>query len=466
MASRPAFARFLNLDYGAPVMRQPIRFSSDTETQIPQLSDTEPEFATRPTAASPLAAVHRTVRRNNSAALRAILVIVLVALLAMLAYLISLSSRPSVTSLLPEPGTVSEPGLVTVEARVTAAKPIEQVTLSIDGVTITPAVTTIGDRSWIVRFQSVFPRGTHTAIVKVRDSKGGQQTQTWSFEASGPRISPSIAFTDPPSNATLPEGIIWIHAAVESDANISSATLSINGLSVPVQLTPDRNTVAMTTSTSDSQTRAWNIESEHSFSAGSYTAHIVATDAQGDTSEADWHFVVTADPVKASTRFFASSKLYVSGKFLTFWESNHGSALFGDPVTAEFTNSQGTDVQYFENARFEMSSGGEVALGLLGDEALKSTQQPVKKPTGFSGLYFDATGHTLAGRFQEFWQANGGLQIFGYPISEVLDQNGTKVQYFERSRFELAKDGTGSTVVKLTPLGSQIWASKQSTTTP
>jgi hypothetical protein len=55
--------------------------------------------------------------------------------------------------------------------------------------------------------------------------------------------------------------------------------------------------------------------------------------------------------------------------------------------------------------------------------------------------YFDETGHNLGGRFLEYWQQNGGLAVFGFPLSEefeeVLGDGKTyRVQYFERARFE------------------------------
>jgi hypothetical protein len=57
-------------------------------------------------------------------------------------------------------------------------------------------------------------------------------------------------------------------------------------------------------------------------------------------------------------------------------------------------------------------------------------------------VYFPEVGHTLKGPFLRFWQANGGLAIFGYPISEefqdvsATDGKTYTVQYFERNRFE------------------------------
>lgn len=202
-----------------------------------------------------------------------------------------------------------------------------------------------------------------------------------------------------------------------------------------------------------------NMTAERAFSEGDYVAHITATDSQGDKSEMDLPFTVAADPVQATARYFASTKLYVVDQFKEFWETHDGSELFGDPISSQFIDEHGTTVQYFQRARFEIGPNHKVHLGLIGDEALGSTQEKVDKPAGFTGLYFSATGHTLAGKFEDFWTRNGGLEIFGYPITEVVDQNGTKVQYFERARFELAQGPNNTTTVELTPLGQQLWSS-------
>ena len=36
-------------------------------------------------------------------------------------------------------------------------------------------------------------------------------------------------------------------------------------------------------------------------------------------------------------------------------------------------------------------------------------------------LYFPQTGHTISGRFLSYWQNNGGLPVFGYPITDAAD---------------------------------------------
>lgn len=54
---------------------------------------------------------------------------------------------------------------------------------------------------------------------------------------------------------------------------------------------------------------------------------------------------------------------------------------------------------------------------------------------------FVETGFCISGRIQEYWEQNGGLPVFGYPISTlgVITVDGEKViaQRFERNRLEL-----------------------------
>jgi hypothetical protein len=63
----------------------------------------------------------------------------------------------------------------------------------------------------------------------------------------------------------------------------------------------------------------------------------------------------------------------------------------------------------------------------------------------------------LSGRFLQFWQQHGGLPIFGYPISPVMDQqtpDGTfSTQYLERNSFESHPDQSPPYDIMLGRLG-------------
>lgn len=67
--------------------------------------------------------------------------------------------------------------------------------------------------------------------------------------------------------------------------------------------------------------------------------------------------------------------------------------------------------------------------------------------------HFEATGHSVSGRFLDFWENNGDLPVFGFPISVRLSENGADVQYFERQRFELHPGNTPPFDVLLGHLG-------------
>lgn len=174
-----------------------------------------------------------------------------------------------------------------------------------------------------------------------------------------------------------------------------------------------------------------------------------------------------------ASRYFNPTGHSVSGAFLDYWQKNGGLAQFGYPLTgliSEFHAAEGKtyQVQYFERARFELHDqvvlgrlGSELTANRLGEKAFQpaaALTAPASTPT-----YFSPTGHSVSGIFLDYWQKNGGLSRFGYPISEpleetLLDGKRHTVQYFERGRFELHSasvtgNGTAGTEVLLGLVG-------------
>jgi hypothetical protein len=75
-------------------------------------------------------------------------------------------------------------------------------------------------------------------------------------------------------------------------------------------------------------------------------------------------------------------------------------------------------------------------------------------------LYFPQTGHFLGGAFRSYWERNGGVEIFGYPVSEefVQSRDGRVAQWFERARFEL-NVVNGQAVISLGLIGREYLSS-------
>jgi hypothetical protein len=145
-----------------------------------------------------------------------------------------------------------------------------------------------------------------------------------------------------------------------------------------------------------------------------------------------------------ATRYFEETGHNVSGEFLRFYEANGERAIFGYPITREFSE-RGLQVQYFQRARLELypesSESERIQLGALGRE-LDYGQPPlstdeVQSLSHPDRRYYPETGHTVAFAFLEFYEGNGGAALFGYPISEwTIELNGRIGQYFERIKLE------------------------------
>ncbi|HMA35385.1 MAG TPA: hypothetical protein VKY74_13020 [Chloroflexia bacterium] len=127
--------------------------------------------------------------------------------------------------------------------------------------------------------------------------------------------------------------------------------------------------------------------------------------------------------------------------FQAFWQTHDGARLFGAPLAAP-SQENGLTVQYYERARLEWHpsypAGWQVTLGRLGAELLGARTFPriAPFPSNPDHRYFAATGHSILGGLLRFWDAEGGLPVFGFPLSEELTEDGRTVQYFERARLE------------------------------
>mgnify|MGYP001051936556 CR=1 FL=1 len=169
----------------------------------------------------------------------------------------------------------------------------------------------------------------------------------------------------------------------------------------------------------------------------------------------------------ASQRYFPETDHWISHGFLRYWQQFGGLPVFGYPISDEFQEN-GVTVQYFERARFEWHPGAwpsryDVLLGLLGNELTVNRRaeapfKPVQATSDANCTFYPATGHRLCFGFRAFWQANGGLAIYGYPISEEFQENGYTVQYFERQRLEYHPENPPAWQVEGGLLGSQVLA--------
>jgi hypothetical protein len=188
-----------------------------------------------------------------------------------------------------------------------------------------------------------------------------------------------------------------------------------------------------------------------------------------------------AQATDPSSKLFTETGKSVRGSFLAYWEQNGGLARHGFPITEQFQEKSDTDgkeysVQYFERSVFELHPENQppydVLLQLLGnfqyDEQYPTSGAAKQHPNNELGArYFSQTGKSLGGKFLRYWEQNGDLSQFGYPISNEfheqsqLDGKEYLVQYFERAVFELHPENQPPYDVLLSQLGSLRWETKQ-----
>jgi hypothetical protein len=134
------------------------------------------------------------------------------------------------------------------------------------------------------------------------------------------------------------------------------------------------------------------------------------------------------------SEYFDETKHNVQGAFWQYYQSipNAGSIL-GYPITEEFTNQEGLLVQYFQRARLEVRNGQvqQTPLGSLMYQ--RGIQLNINNPLACR-RYND--GFPICFAFREYFDANGDLGTFGYPISPFEYQNDMIVQYFQNGRME------------------------------
>lgn len=180
---------------------------------------------------------------------------------------------------------------------------------------------------------------------------------------------------------------------------------------------------------------------------------------------------LTGDEITGTQEYFPETGQAIAPEFVDYWRNRGGLGLFGYPISRP-TMLNGYLSQFFERAVFEYhpeyaGTSSEVLLRLVGDEYARSLSMAFsladQSTVAPDRVYFPQTEHSLGGPFLKYWSENGGLAIYGYPISEEITEvsptNGQTytVQYFERNRFEYHPEVAGTPFeVQLGLLGANL----------
>lgn len=160
-----------------------------------------------------------------------------------------------------------------------------------------------------------------------------------------------------------------------------------------------------------------------------------------------------------------------------YWRAHGGAEVFGVPLAPAHPTPDGLE-QTFSHARLRLRPAladtaflvqpaplGYLRMATRGTPVSAVPQAPAAErypaqpqPPGATQVIFEDSGHTLSAGLLAYWQRNGGLDVFGYPLSEEMTERTSDgqrrvVQYFERAL--LAYDAASGSV-RPEPLGWQI----------
>lgn len=157
--------------------------------------------------------------------------------------------------------------------------------------------------------------------------------------------------------------------------------------------------------------------------------------------------------------YFALTGHNVPNVLMDYWNTHGSWRNIGLPISEVFrqVNDDGSTriTQFFERQVLEWNAGDDskptVTSSLIGytASAPDSARATIDAfDSNNSAVYFPQTGHKVANGFLKYWQDNGGLSVFGYPITEEFSAKtpGGRTyvaQVFERARFEWWPDKAG-----------------------
>ncbi len=177
--------------------------------------------------------------------------------------------------------------------------------------------------------------------------------------------------------------------------------------------------------------------------------------------------MVAALSVWAGTRaqrdqpeYISDSGFSVTGKFYEkYYSVENPQIIFGFPITDQITNKDDIVVQYFDKARFEQGTDGEISLTPLGEEFLK-LDGPLQESNRGAGSCkrFEGSDFPVCFEFLDYYEQYGGVAQFGLPISNYGFSGDQLVQYFEYAVLQYSHNTPNGAKVSIAMLGRQYFS--------
>lgn len=157
--------------------------------------------------------------------------------------------------------------------------------------------------------------------------------------------------------------------------------------------------------------------------------------------------------------YFPETGHWLKGEFLAFYQASKDPLfLYGYPITEPIQDPlTGYTMQYFNRARMELHPEARpenrVQLSPLGWLVYEPGEEVIFNTDTAACKRFTELNRFVCYAFLDTYNARGGLEQFGLPVSNLENHEGQFVQYFERARFEWHPELPAGSRVTLTDLG-------------
>ncbi len=155
----------------------------------------------------------------------------------------------------------------------------------------------------------------------------------------------------------------------------------------------------------------------------------------------------------ADVRYFAETGHNLDEPFLSPWTLAGGESGPGIPLSEpRFVAEDGTIRQDFEALAFvynpNLEEGWTLQAVPLPESAVNGIASTAARASvascdasDASCKYIAESGHTITGTIASYWEDHGGLQVFGFPVSEQFSSAGKSTQVFERVVLDVDTSG-------------------------
>lgn len=169
-----------------------------------------------------------------------------------------------------------------------------------------------------------------------------------------------------------------------------------------------------------------------------------------------WFNVLLLVACEAPPTAVICTNICVAPELEAFYIQNGGERIFGAPHIRPYLDTRtGNTIQYFDSARLEQdANSGEISIYPLGEWAYAGLDKQDPLPAlADAGRQERINGFVVRDAFLDFYENNGGRDIFGLPISNQLDEAELRVQYFENARLEWHPEAPSDRQVQVGMLG-------------